>query len=312
MKRIVVALGGNALQSEGKPATAKEQLEIIKKTSVYLVDIIEEGYELIIAHGNGPQVGRLLLQNEASQNITPAMPFDVCGAMSQGMIGYHVQQAIGVELKNRGINTPVVTLITQVVVDKNDEAFRNPTKPIGPFYTKEEALILKEKKGYDIVEDAGRGYRRVVPSPMPKKIVEIESINTLMKEGQIVITVGGGGIPVIEEEEKRIGVAAVIDKDLASERLAEDIEADILLILTAVEKIALNFGKPNQRLLDKMNIEEADEYIKEGQFAPGSMLPKVKAAVTFAKSKEGRTAIIASLHKAKEALEGKSGTVVEM
>ncbi|EOD00714.1 carbamate kinase [Caldisalinibacter kiritimatiensis] len=311
MEKIVVALGGNALQEAGQPATAESQLKVVKKTSKYISNLIEDGYKIIIAHGNGPQVGRIVLQNEAADNITPAMPFDVCGAMSQGMIGYHIQQALGEELKAKGNNKSVVTLVTQVVVDKNDSAFDNPTKPIGPFYTKEEADRIKEEKGYDIVEDSGRGYRRVVPSPDPKRIVELEAVKNLVDAGFVVITVGGGGVPVVENENGELeGVAAVIDKDLASERLAEDLDADTLLILTAVEKVSLNFGKPNQKDIDKMTVEEAKQYIEEGHFAPGSMLPKVKAAIRFAESKEGRKAIIASLDKARKALKGESGTVI--
>jgi len=311
MKRIVIALGGNALQEAGKPATSESQLGVIKETVKYLADLIEEGYEVIIAHGNGPQVGRIVLQNETADHITPAMPFDVCGSMSQGMIGYHLQQALGVELKERGNKKSVISLVTQVVVDKNSEAFKNPTKPIGPFYTQEEAEKLREEKGYDIVEDSGRGYRRVVASPEPIRIVELESVKTLVEAGHIVITVGGGGIPVAEEDGKLMGVPAVIDKDFASERLAEDLNADILMILTAVDKVAVNFGKPDQKDLDRMNIEDANKYISEGQFAPGSMLPKVKAAMKFAQAKSGNKAIIASLNKAKEALKGESGTIVE-
>lgn len=311
MKKIVVALGGNALQEAGKPATAEAQLEVIRKTSTYIADLIEEGYEVTIAHGNGPQVGRIVIQNETASDVTPAMPFDVCGAMSQGMIGYHVQQALGDELRKRGVKRPVTTLVTQVVVDKSDDAFKNPSKPIGPFYSKEEADKLRSEKGYDIVEDSGRGYRRVVPSPMPKRIVELDAVNTLIEQDHVVVTVGGGGIPVIENKEDRLeGVAAVIDKDLASERLAEDLDADGLVILTAVDKVAINFGTPEQKNLDKLSIEDAKKYIDEGQFAPGSMLPKVKAAMKFAESKQGRKAIIASLAKAKDALKGESGTVI--
>ncbi|WDV44571.1 carbamate kinase [Clostridiaceae bacterium M8S5] len=310
MKKVVVALGGNALQESGKPATADSQLEVIKKTVVYLADLIEEGYELIIAHGNGPQVGRIVLQNEAANSVTPAMPFDVCGAMSQGMIGYHIQQSLGDELRRRGIKSPVSSIVTQVVVDKEDNAFLNPTKPIGPFYSKEEADALVKEKGYNVVEDSGRGYRRVVASPMPKRIVEIETVKTLIDAGQIVITVGGGGIPVIETANGLEGTAAVIDKDLASEKLAEDLDADMLVILTAVDRVSINFGKPNQKDLETMSIEEANKYIEEGHFAPGSMLPKVKAAMMFAESKKGRKSLIASLAKAKDALKGESGTVI--
>lgn len=311
MKKLVVALGGNALQAAGKPATAEAQLEVVADTVKYIADMIEAGYEVVVAHGNGPQVGRIVLQNEAAKEVSPAMPFDVCGAMSQGMIGYHLQQKLGEELRGRGLNRPVVTLVTQVIVDEKDEAFKNPTKPIGPFYSKEEAELLTKEKGYTIVEDAGRGYRRVVASPLPTAIVELESIKALIDAEHIVITVGGGGVPVIKNEEGMLeGVAAVIDKDFASEKLAEDLDADILLVLTAVERVAIHFGKENQRDLEEISVEEAKRYIEEGHFAPGSMLPKVEAALKFAQSKPGRKAIIASLDKAKLAIEGESGTTI--
>ena len=309
--KLVVALGGNALQADGMPATAESQLKVIKETVKYLGDMIENGHEIVIVHGNGPQVGRLVIQNEYASKVTPAMPFDVCGAMSQGMIGYHIQQAMRDELRRRGINKAVASIITQVVVNKNDKGFKNPTKPIGPFYSKEEAETIKEQKGYAMIEDAGRGYRRVVASPIPERIVELDTIKTLVNAGQVIITAGGGGVPVIENEDKSLtGVAAVIDKDLASEKLAEDLDADTLMILTAVDKVAINFGKPNQKNLAKMSIEEAEKYMEEGQFAPGSMLPKVKAAVKFAKSKSGRKCLIASLNKANQALTGESGTII--
>nr|WP_199229040.1 carbamate kinase [Sporanaerobacter acetigenes] len=312
LEKIVVALGGNALQASGKPATAEAQLEVVKDTTRYIADLIGEGYKVVIAHGNGPQVGRIVLQNEAANDITPAMPFDVCGAMSQGMIGYHIQQALKNELQKRGNKKAVSTIVTQVVVDKEDSAFKNPTKPIGPFYTEEEANLLKKEKGYDIVEDAGRGFRRVVASPIPKRIVEIDTVETLVDSGAVVITVGGGGIPVIEENGELKGVAAVIDKDLASEKLAEDLDADTLLILTAVDKISLNFRKPNQVDLDDITVAEAKKYIEEGHFASGSMLPKVEAAIKFAESKKGRVAIIASLDNCLEAVKGKQGTRISM
>lgn len=312
MEKIVVALGGNALQASGKPATAEAQLEVVKDTTRYIADLIGEGYKVVIAHGNGPQVGRIVLQNEAANDITPAMPFDVCGAMSQGMIGYHIQQALKNELQKRGNKKAVSTIVTQVVVDKEDSAFKNPTKPIGPFYTEEEANLLKKEKGYDIVEDAGRGFRRVVASPIPKRIVEIDTVETLVDSGAVVITVGGGGIPVIEENGELKGVAAVIDKDLASEKLAEDLDADTLLILTAVDKVSLNFGKPNQVDLDDITVDEAKKYIEEGHFASGSMLPKMEAAIKFAESKKGRVAIIASLDNCLEAVKGKQGTRISM
>lgn len=313
MKRIVIALGGNALQAEGKEATAESQLEVVKETAVHLAELIEEGYEVVIAHGNGPQVGRIVIQNEYSSEVTPAMPFDVCGAMSQGMIGYHIQQAVREELIKKRINKSVISIITQVVVDKDDHGFKKPTKPIGPFYDRTKAEQLEKEKNYIMMEDAGRGYRRVVASPKPKKIVELDCIKTLIDNDKVVITVGGGGIPVIETEDKGLqGVAAVIDKDFASEKLAEDIEADELVILTAVDKVAINFGRPDQINLDKLTVEEAKRYIQEGYFAKGSMLPKVEAAVKFAESKKGRKAVIASLEKAKLALRGESGTVISL
>lgn len=311
MGKIVVALGGNALQDVDSKPTAEAQLNIIKKNTEYLVDIIEEGHNLIVTHGNGPQVGRILIQNEMASDITPAMPFDVCGAMSQGMIGYHIQQAMGDELRKRNIKKPVATVITQVVVDKNDDAFHNPTKPIGPFYSEEESKSIINDKGYNMVEDSGRGYRRVVASPMPERIVEIETIKTLIDSDVIVVTVGGGGIPVVEEGTDLKGIDAVIDKDLASEKLAEDINADILVMLTAVERVAINYGSPEQKNLDKVSVKEMKQYAREGHFAPGSMLPKVEAGIRFVESKAGRKTIITSLEKVAESLKGLSGTIIE-
>ena len=311
MKRIVIALGGNALQEAGKPATAEAQLDVVVKTSEYIADIIDRGYEVVIAHGNGPQVGRLVLQNEYANAITPAMPFDVCGAMSQGMIGYHIQQGLSKVLRARGNNTQVATVVTQVVVDKNDPKFLNPSKPIGPFYKEDEAKKIADEKGYVMKEDAGRGWRRVVASPMPVEIVELDAVKCLVDGGIITVTVGGGGIPVVRNEKGELeGTAAVIDKDLASERLAEDLDADALVILTAVEKVSINYNKPDQIDLDKLSIADAKRYIGEGQFAPGSMLPKIEAALRFVESKPGRKAIITSLDKAVEALEGKAGTTL--
>ena len=311
MKRIVIALGGNALQEAGKPATAEAQLDVVVKTSEYIADIIDRGYEVVIAHGNGPQVGRLVLQNEYASAITPAMPFDVCGAMSQGMIGYHIQQGLSKVLRARGNNTPVATVVTQVVVDKDDPKFLNPSKPIGPFYKEDEAKKIADEKGYVMKEDAGRGWRRVVASPMPVEIVELEAVKCLVNGGIITVTVGGGGIPVVRNEKgELVGTAAVIDKDLASERLAEDMDADALVILTAVEKVSINYNKPDQIDLDALSVAEAKRYIGEGQFAPGSMLPKIEAALKFVESKPGRKAIITSLDKAVEALNGKACTTL--
>lgn len=311
MKKLVIALGGNALQEAGKPATAQAQLEVVEKTSEYIADIVERGYEVIVAHGNGPQVGRIVIQNEVASASTPAMPFDVCGAMSQGMIGYHIQQGLSKVLRHRGINKNVVTVVTQVVVDKDDPKFKAPSKPIGPFYTEEEAKAIAEEKGYTMKEDAGRGWRRVVASPLPVEIVELDAVKTLNDAGFVVVTVGGGGIPVIRNEAGDLeGVAAVIDKDLASEKLARDMDADALVILTAVEKVSINFKKPDQKDLDRMSAAEAKQYIKEGHFAPGSMLPKIEAALNFVESKPGRIAIITSLDKAVDAIEGRAGTTI--
>ena len=311
MKKLVIALGGNALQEAGKPATAQAQLEVVEKTSEYIADIVERGYEVIVAHGNGPQVGRIVIQNEVASASTPAMPFDVCGAMSQGMIGYHIQQGLSKVLRNRGINKNVVTIVTQVVVDKDDPKFKAPSKPIGPFYTEEEAKAIAAEKGYTMKEDAGRGWRRVVASPLPVEIVELDAVKTLNDAGFVVVTVGGGGIPVVRNEAGDLeGVAAVIDKDLASEKLARDMDADALVILTAVEKVSINFKKPDQKDLDRMSAAEAKQYIKEGHFAPGSMLPKIEAALNFVESKPGRIAIITSLDKAVDAIEGRAGTTI--
>lgn len=306
--KIVVALGGNAL---GK--NPKEQLELVKNTAKPIVDLIADGNEVIIAHGNGPQVGMINLAMEISSKSeanTPEMPFPECGAMSQGYIGYHLQNAIREELLNRNMNTPVATVVTQVIVDKNDSAFENPTKPIGAFYTEEKAKKLEMEKGYKMKEDAGRGYRRVVPSPMPIDVAEKETVKTLVDNGHIVITVGGGGIPVVQEGNSLVGVPSVIDKDFASEKIAEILDADYLIILTAVEKVAINFGKENEKWLEKITLEEANKYIEEGHFAPGSMLPKVQAAMKFADSKEGRKSLITSLEKAAEGIEGKTGTLI--
>lgn len=308
-EKIVIALGGNALQSGKSEATAEAQLEVVKKTCEYIAEISASGYEMGIVHGNGPQVGRILLASETAKDVTPAMPFDVCGAMSEGYIGYHLQQALKHSMQKRGKDFPVLTVVTQMVVDKEDKGFKNPTKPIGPFYTEEEAKELESTKGYSMKEDAGRGFRRVVASPIPKEIVEIEAIKQLWPTS-IVISCGGGGIPVVKHEDGSLeGVAAVIDKDFAAELLAEEVEADVLMILTEVEKVAINFNKPDQKDLDELTIQEAKKHIADGQFAPGSMLPKVEAAMKFVESGDNKKAIITSLDKAIDALEGKTGTV---
>ncbi len=310
MSKLVIALGGNALQTKNSAPTAEAQLEVVKQTCEYVAELSANGYELAVVHGNGPQVGRIVLASETAKDVVPVMPFDVCGAMSQGYIGYHIQQALRQALKKRGVDTPVVTLLTQVVVDGADPAFQKPTKPIGAFYNKEEAEELAATKGYTMKEDAGRGYRRVVASPIPQKIVEIGEVKKLWKD-TIVVTCGGGGIPVIENEDGSLeGVAAVIDKDYAAELLAEEVDADILMILTEVEKVAINWGKPNQANLSHMSLAEAEKYVEEGHFAPGSMLPKVKAAMKFVSANPGKKAIITSLDKAIDALKGETGTVI--
>lgn len=314
MKRIVIALGGNALQANPKDATAEAQLVTAKQTSQAIVDLIAEGYEVIVAHGNGPQVGQLVATYEAAASINennPIMPFPECGAMSQGYIGYHLQQAIREEMKRRGLNKEIATIVTQVIVDENDPGFKNPTKPVGSFFTEEQAKKLMSEKGYVMKEDANRGWRRVVASPLPKAIVEEAIVNTLVDAGHIVITVGGGGIPVIDRGNGKLeGVPAVIDKDFASCKIAELLNADALVILTAVEQVAINFGKPDQKNISKMTVEEAETYMERGHFAPGSMLPKVKAALNFVQSKEDRKAIITSLEKVKEAIIGTTGTII--
>lgn len=304
--KIVVALGGNALGN-----TPEEQIQAVRHTAKPIVDLIADGHEVIIAHGNGPQVGMINLAMDVaskSSAATPEMPFPECGAMSQGYIGYHLQNAIREELLERDMKIPVATVVTQVIVDKNDSAFENPTKPVGAFYSKEEAEKLMTEKGFVMKEDAGRGYRRVVASPLPIDVAEKETIKTLVDNNQVVIAVGGGGIPVYAEGNKLIGIPAVIDKDFASAKLAEILDADYLIILTAVEQVAINFGKENEQWLSTLTINEAEKYIEEGHFAPGSMLPKVKAAISFAESKEGRKALITSLEKASAGIAGQTGT----
>ena len=308
MEKLVIALGGNALGN-----TAAEQLHLVTETAKSIVDLIAAGNEVVVAHGNGPQVGMINLGLSTAAEagaIKADMPFPECGAMSEGYIGYHLQQAIGNELASRGMDKPVATIVTQTVVSADDPAFQNPTKPVGAFYDKETAERIAAEKGYTIVEDAGRGYRQVVPSPKPFDIVEKASIKALVEAGHVVIAVGGGGVPVIRKDGKVSGTPAVIDKDFGSELLAELLDADMLVILTAVDQVAINFNKPDQKGLDKLSVAEAKAYITEGQFAKGSMLPKVEAAVKFVESKPGRKSLITSLEKAKEALAGKAGTVL--
>ena len=305
--RVVIALGGNALGN-----TPEEQIAKVREAAPTLLKVIGMGNEIIITHGNGPQVGMIQKAFAISSTLdekVPVMDLPECGAMSQGYIGYHIQQSLRYALARRNIDCPVVSLVTQMVVEKDDPAFRNPTKPIGAFYSEAEARTLEAEKGYVMKEDAGRGYRRVVASPLPRRIVEINDVKRLWND-TIVITCGGGGIPVIENPDGTLtGVAAVIDKDYAAELLAEQVEADTLMILTEVEKVAINWGKPEQKNLDHMSLAEAARYCEEGHFAPGSMLPKVQACMKFVRANPGKRAIITSLDKAIDALEGKTGTV---
>lgn len=310
-KRIVIALGGNALGN-----TLPEQMKAVETTAKAIVDLIEEGNDVVIVHGNGPQVGMINNAMTALTHEDPdqlATPLSVCVAMSQAYIGYDLQNALRQELVSRGItNKPVSTIITQVRVDPDDPAFENPSKPIGKFLSQEEADKIAKQYGYLMKEDAGRGYRRYVASPKPVEIVEAPAINTLVQSGEVVITCGGGGIPVILENGKLNGVGAVIDKDFASCLLAKELNADYLIILTAVEKVAINFNKENEEWLDELTPRQAKEYIKENQFAPGSMLPKVQAAVDFAESRMGRNALITLLEKAKDGIQGKTGTLIHL
>ena len=306
-EKIVVALGGNALGN-----TPKEQLELVKQTAGTLVDLALEGYQVIVGHGNGPQVGMIhnaMSFSNANGGETPEIPFAECGAMSQGYIGYHLQQAIQNELTKRGSNIKCATVVTQVVVDKDDPAFNNPTKPVGIFYSEEEAKQKMKETGDTYVEDAGRGWRKVVASPIPVRIQELDFIKTLSDTGAIVIAIGGGGIPVIEEDHLLKGVSAVIDKDNASARLAIDLKAERLVILTAIEKVCIHFNLSNEIKLDEITIDEALEYIKENEFAAGSMLPKVQACIKYVEE-TGHSALITSLEKAKEGLQGKTGTKI--
>lgn len=309
-KRIVIALGGNALGNN-----LPEQMEAVKHTARAIVDLIEQGNEVVVAHGNGPQVGMI---QEAMTQLTRSnpekyipCPLSVCVAMSQGYIGYDLQNALREEMLDRGIDVGAATVLTQVEVDPEDPAFANPTKPIGAFMTREEADRMIAERGYNVVEDAGRGYRRVVASPRPVGIVELDTIRSLVETNHVVIACGGGGIPVFKTEGNHLkGAAAVIDKDFAAARLAEQLDADFLVILTAVEKVAVNFGKPDQQWLDELTPETAARYIEEGQFAPGSMLPKVQAALAFAQSGAGRSSLITLLERAADGIAGKTGTIV--
>ncbi len=308
MSKIVVALGGNALGQ-----SPEEQLELVKGTAKSLVSLIQKGYEVVISHGNGPQVGSINLGlNYAAENGQgPAFPFPECGAMSQAYIGYQLQESLLNELHALNIDKQVVTLVTQVEVDGDDQAFNNPTKPIGLFYTKEQAEQTMEEKGYKFVEDSGRGYRRVVPSPMSINIVELDSIETLIKHGTLVIAAGGGGIPVVKKEGNYKGVDAVIDKDKTSALLAAHLKSDQLIILTAVDYVYINYGKDNQEALGEVTVDEMNQHIADGQFAKGSMLPKVEAALQFIEKNPEGSVLITSLEDLGDALDGKIGTLIK-
>ncbi|NPV69169.1 MAG: carbamate kinase [Firmicutes bacterium] len=308
-KTVVVALGGNAILQPGQKGTYAEQLENVRKTCEQVAAMMKDGCRVVITHGNGPQVGNILIQNEAGSGQVPAMPLDVCGAESQGLIGYMIQQSMTNILRGEGVNVPVVTVVTQMVVSRSDPAFAKPTKPVGPFYTEERARAAMREKGETWIEDAGRGWRKVVPSPDPIRIVERDVILSLVNSGAVVIANGGGGIPVVDEGGRLVGVEAVIDKDLGGQRLAADIGADVFLILTDVPKVALNFRKPDQANLDLVTLDEVVRYQQEGHFKAGSMGPKVEACRRFVAG-GGSIAIISSLDTAVEALKGKAGTRV--
>lgn len=307
MAKVVVALGGNAL---GK--SPEEQLKLVKNTASSLIGLIDAGNQVVISHGNGPQVGAINLgMNFAAENgKTAAFPFPECGAMSQGYIGYHLQQSLQNELHRRWMNKNVATVVTQIAVDPEDPAFQNPSKPVGDFYTKEQAEQIEKKKGYTFKEDAGRGYRQVVPSPLPQKIMELNSIKTLIEAGDLVIAGGGGGVPVIMTDDGLQGVPAVIDKDRSSALLADKIDADTLIILTAVDYVFVNYGKPDEKALKTLNVAEAQKYMDEKQFAAGSMLPKIEACLSFVEGHPERKALITSLNGLDDALAGKVGTVI--
>ncbi|MFN3531198.1 MAG: carbamate kinase [Candidatus Brocadia sp.] len=309
-KVVVIALGGNALIGEGQQGTIAEQFENVRKSLDGVIYCLKQGFDVVITHGNGPQVGNLLLMVEASRNQVPELTLGVCVADTEGAIGYMIQQSLTNRLRKEGIDKCVVTVLTQVVVDKYDKAFSNPTKPIGPFFTREEAERFRREKGWHIVEDSHRGYRRVVPSPNPLKIVEERAVKTLLEAGDVVIAAGGGGIPVIQKEDGDLeGVDVVIDKDLASSVLARDIKADCLMMLTGVGHVFLNFKQSNEQALSKLTVNEAQRYFQEGHFPPGSMGPKIQAAMNFL-TWGGELAIITSIDKVKDALDGRAGTKI--
>ena len=311
-KTAVIAIGGNSLIKDRQHRTVPDQFAAAQETSVHIADIIQQGWRVVITHGNGPQVGFILLRSELASDVLHTVPLDSCGADTQGALGYMIQQLLGNELSRRGVAVPVVTVVTQVVVDENDPAFRNPTKPIGPFYDEAKAKLYEREQGWAVAEDAGRGWRRVVPSPIPREIVEVGAMRTLIKAGFVVVGVGGGGIPVVRDPEGNLrGVEAVIDKDYASGLLASGIEADLFLISTAVEKVYLDYGQASQRALDHMSVDEAREYLREGQFPPGSMGPKIAAVIQFLEG-GGKEAVITSSENLARALRAETGTRITL
>lgn len=303
----VVAIGGNSLIKDKNHQTVPDQFDATRETCMHIASMIEQGWKVVITHGNGPQVGFILLRSELASNVLHTVPLDSCGADTQGAIGYMIQQCLYNEFKQRGIKTSVISVVTQTLVEKNDPAFQNPTKPIGPFYDKEKAEKYRKERGWDVMEDAGRGWRRVVPSPIPVKIIEQDVIKALVNKGITVVAAGGGGIPVVEQDGRLKGAEAVIDKDYASALLAIGIKADLFLISTAVEKVALNFGKPNQKTLDRMTLAEAKKYLEQGHFPSGSMGPKIEAIISYLEH-DGKEALITNPENLERALRGKTGT----
>jgi len=309
--KVLVSLGGNAILKHGQKGTAEEQAVNVQNTAKHLAAILRRGERIAITHGNGPQVGNILLQNEIAKETLPPMPLDICGAESQGMIGYMLQRALRGELESGGSKVPVATIVSQTLVDAGDPAFKNPTKPVGPFYTATEAQELRESKGWQMISDSGRGYRRIVPSPIPLDILEKETIIRLFETGTVVISAGGGGVPVVRDADGRIrGVEAVLDKDRTAALLGRILGVETLLILTDVEKVFVNYGKPNQRTLDKITVQDCKKYLAEGQFPAGSMGPKIESAVSFLSHSTGKRVSIASLEMAEEALQGRAGTTI--
>lgn len=309
--KIVVALGGNAIQNKGEKGTFEEQYRNVEKTMGAVVELMRNpSFEIVITHGNGPQVGNIMLQQQAARQILPEMPMHMCGAMSQGQIGYLIQQSLYHLMRKKRIQKHITTIVTQTVVDEKSDAFKKPSKPVGPYYSKKEADDIGQRTGYVFREDAGRGYRRVVPSPLPKELIEIDSIRALVDRGDTVIASGGGGIPVVRKGRALVGVDAVIDKDRAAALMADELMADLLIILTAVEKVCLNYGKPDEQKLATMTTREASEYLKQGHFAPGSMGPKIEAAIAFVRGDKRRKCIITHAHTMQQALDGRNGTVI--